>query len=86
MLQGHGNFIEYAPIFLILLALGEIQNLGMLVPLSAVAFVISRSFHGAVFFFKAHKKFRFYGMLLNMTAIASLAVANMMLGFARIKK
>lgn len=83
MVQGHANFMEYTPIFLILLTLGESQELGIIVPLTALVFVLGRSLHAATFFFRGHFMFRFFGTIFTMVGISFLGLANTLSGLSQ---
>ncbi len=68
-IRGHGNMIEQAPIFLILLLIAEAYVTAPSIFLAAIAslFVIGRMSHGLYFLdIGLHWKWRRYGMMATM--------------------
>ena len=68
-IRGHGNLIEYAPMFLILMLCAELQGApqGQLL-LSGVLFAVGRLMHGIVFsFMRPQPVMRIGGMALTFT-------------------
>jgi len=79
--RAHGNFIEYVPLFLILLMLsesnGSLDNYWLKV--FTIAFCVGRLNHAVCFAFFTHNPFlRISGMLLTYTGIIALAVSLLM--------
>jgi len=74
-IRAHGNFIENAPIALILILLNELQGLddSYLYALGGV-FLVSRLAHYSALAFSLPVIFRMLGMLGTMGSIAALAV------------
>jgi uncharacterized membrane protein YecN with MAPEG domain len=80
-IRAQGNFTEYAPLFLVLMALSEIRVTTMwLLVLAGGVFCIGRLLHA----FSLHLKephnpsdieFRVMGMVMTFTALGALAVA-----------
>lgn len=66
-IRGHGNFAEYVPLLLLLMALLEYGGLqAWLVHALGVTLVVARLLHGVSLSFTAHWKFgRFYGAALT---------------------
>jgi uncharacterized membrane protein YecN with MAPEG domain len=76
--RAHGNFIEYVPLFLILLMLSE--GNGSLddywLKIFTIIFGVGRFNHAICFAFFTHNPFlRISGMLLTYTGIIALAVS-----------
>jgi len=80
-IRAHGNFSEYVPISLILLACAELNNAHrMVVIVFAILIFLGRMFHAYAFLFsKQHFKMRVRGMALTFTALIGLATANIWL-------
>ena len=82
-LRAHGNASEYIPIFLILLALVEVQALvgpGALMGVAAL-FVVGRIMHGGTFLgTRPFMLGRVGGTFLTLAPIATLAVVLVLLG------
>lgn len=78
-IRGHGNFSEYAPIFLVLLLAGELQGLGVpVLGFLGALFVLGRALHGYCFAFTAMNfALRRHGMVLTVAAIALMALADL---------
>lgn len=66
-IRGHGNFAEYAPLILLLMAMLEYGGLqAWLLHALGVTLVVARLLHGVALSFTSHWKFgRFYGALLT---------------------
>ena len=77
--RAQGNFIEYAPFFLILLFIAEFNGSHPhLLYLASGLFLISRLMHGIGFGFMRHSPFlRVGGTTLTFVSILLLAVFNM---------
>ena len=75
-IRGHANASEQMPIFLIMLALGEMIGApAIAVHLLGVAFVLGRLIHGLHFTDKLPDlKFRQLGMVLSLTSTGVLAI------------
>lgn len=77
-IRGHGNLIEYAPIFLILMLLAEISDAGATMGALhwyGAVFLMGRLMHGVCFGFMRRNFFlRVGGMILTLFPIAGLAV------------
>ena len=73
-IRGHGNLVEYTPLFLILmLVLEMIGTSKTLLYFSGTAFTIGRLMHGIVFsFMKPNMFFRIGGMALTFTGFIGL--------------
>lgn len=70
----HGNFAEYAPLFLILLLLGELHALPVLALRTvAVLFVLGRCLHALGMHLQAPNPFRVSGMICTFFPILILA-------------
>lgn len=90
-IRAHANFIEYTPIFLLLLFAAEYQNAsGLLIHISAFSFIIARVSHFYSMAFKEKYengrlqnsiKFRQIGILLTFANIISLAAFNIIMFF-----
>lgn len=80
--RGQGNFVENVPITLLLLAVTEMQSVGILsnlfpiaLALTTSAFVLGRLMHGYAFCFTEHSKFgRMGGMILTFVAQIALVI------------
>tara|TARA_S200000501_G_C20540701_1_gene619927 strand:- start:146 stop:547 length:402 start_codon:yes stop_codon:yes gene_type:complete len=77
--RGHGNFIEYTPLFLILLYLAE--NAGTqsyILHILAIIFMFGRLLHGILFSFLIIQSFilRATGMFLTMLGIGLVGLLN----------
>jgi len=85
-IRGHANTSEQAPMFLILLALCEVQNYGSTLILSVLAglFVLGRILHAYYFLdIGANFKFRQFGMigtLMGNNILILLAVLGLLMG------
>lgn len=77
----HGNFAEYTPLALILLALAAYSGSHpILVHACGAAFTIGRVLHAiAITHSKGPSKFRFWGMISSFIVIAILSVENIRL-------
>jgi hypothetical protein len=74
--RAHGNFSEYAPLFLILLFLAELQGAAQwLLGAMAVSFIAGRVVHAAGFGFIGRGPWRTIGMVLTNTALLAGALA-----------
>jgi len=81
-IRGHGNFAEYVPLILLLMALGEFGKAG---PLSlhfvGIALLIGRLCHGIAFSTeKGIFQFRTIGTVMTMTALISAGLLNLRMG------
>lgn len=78
-IRGHGNFNEYAPLFIALLLVGELTGVdGTLLWLSGTVFCLGRALHGYCFGFTSGIiPLRSGGMVLTVVPMAVLAVANL---------
>lgn len=77
----HGNFAEYTPIVILLLAFAEMNgSLPILIHLVGAAFFIGRVMHCiAITNSTGPSQFRFVGMMSSFIAIAILAFENIRL-------
>jgi uncharacterized membrane protein YecN with MAPEG domain len=80
--RAHGNFAEYVPIALILMALAELQAIGAVaLHVMGVMLLVGRLSHGWCFLFTARNlKARVAGMVLTLTSIAIGALACLWAG------
>ena len=77
--RGHGNFIEYAPLFFILLYLAEIAGThNHILHSLAVMFMIGRLMHGILFSFMLKKSIilRGGGIFLTLLALGLVGLLN----------
>lgn len=81
--RAHGNFVEYTPFFLIMLAMAEFNNLNLYaVHLIAIIFIIGRISHAYGLTVaenvgndrKANYKFRVFGMMCSFSCLGLLSV------------
>ena len=75
-IRAHGNLIEYAPLFLLLLLLAEINQLNeVILHLSGASFFIGRLMHGILFSFMLKKSIilRKESIFLTMLALGLVA-------------
>lgn len=80
--RAHGNLAEYAPLFLILLGLYELQSGNYYVLLcSASLFLLGRLSHAVGFGFLATGPWRTLGMVGTNSALILLVIANLTLLF-----
>ena len=72
--RAHGNLIEYAPLFLILMLIAELNGLSSLyLHISGIIFTAGRFMHGLVFsFMKPNMILRVGGMILTFTGFIVL--------------
>jgi uncharacterized membrane protein YecN with MAPEG domain len=79
-IRGHGNLIEYAPIFLILMLVAEMGGLKETALHSyGVVFLVARLMHGLCFGFLKHSMvLRVGGTTLTLGSILGLAVLVLM--------
>ena len=77
--RGHGNLIEYAPLFLILMLIAELNGLASVYLLSSgTIFTIGRLMHGIVFsFMKPNMILRVGGMILTFTGFIILITSSL---------
>ena len=77
--RGHGNLIEYAPLFLILMLIAELNGLASAyLHSSAIIFTIGRLMHGIVFsFMKPNMILRVGGMILTFTGFIILISSSL---------
>jgi uncharacterized membrane protein YecN with MAPEG domain len=75
--RAHGNLIEYAPLFLILMLIAELNGLSSLyLHISGIIFTAGRFMHGLVFsFMKPNMILRVGGMILTFTGFIILMTA-----------
>ena len=75
--RAHGNLIEYAPLFLILMLIAELNGLSSLyLHISGSIFTVGRFMHGIVFsFMKPNLFLRVGGMILTFTGFIVLITA-----------
>lgn len=76
VVRSHGNLVETAPLFLIMLAFLEMSGANGIATIAlALIFAISRILHPVgLSGVKGMFKFRVYGMILTITAYASTAI------------
>ena len=79
-IRGHGNLIEYAPIFLILMLVAEMGGLKETALHSyGIVFLVARLMHGLCFGFLKHSPIlRVGGTALTLGSILGLAVLVLM--------
>ena len=72
--RGHGNLIEYAPLFLILMLIAELNGLSSFyLHISGIIFTAGRFMHGIVFsFMRPNLILRVGGMILTFTGFIVL--------------
>jgi len=77
--RGHGNLIEYAPLFLILMLIAELNGLASVyLHSSGIIFTIGRLMHGIVFsFMKPNMILRVGGMILTFTGFIILITSSL---------
>ena len=77
--RGHGNLIEYAPLFLILMLIAELNGLASTyLHSSGIIFTLGRLMHGIVFsFMKPNMILRVGGMLLTYTGFIVLITSSL---------
>ena len=77
--RGHGNLIEYAPLFLILMLIAELNGLSSAyLHSSGIIFTIGRLMHGIVFsFMKPNMILRVGGMILTFTGFIILITSSL---------
>lgn len=73
-IRAHGNFVEFTPIFLILLGLAEMQGLGMWTLYTGLLFIAARLAHAYNLLANAPLIFRQAGMMGSLIPIAGLSV------------
>jgi len=80
-LRAHGNFAEYAPLAIVLMAFAEIQGLmAILVHVLGSALLVGRGLHAfGVSRTPEDFRFRVAGMSLTFAVLGLAAVANLML-------
>ena len=79
VVRGHGNFIEYAPLFFILLYLAEEAGThNHILHSLAIMFMIGRLMHGILFSFMLRKSIilRGGGLFLTMLALGLVGLLN----------
>lgn len=82
-IRSHGNFVEYAPIFLILLGLLESSGANQTALLTlAGMFIVGRPLHVLGMGEGANLKLRQLGMVLTFTAIVAASLYGLYLFFA----
>lgn len=78
--RAHGNLGEYAPLFLILLGLAELQEANPTLLIAAAAvFVGGRIMHALGLGFLGTRPWRTLGMVGTNTALLTLALMNVLL-------
>ena len=82
-IRGHGNLVEYAPLFLILMLVLELSGLPQtLLYFSGIIFTAGRLMHGIVFSFMKRNIFlRIGGMVLTFVGFLSLITSSITLLF-----
>ena len=81
-IRGHGNFVEYVPMCLILLAALEMQGGPVwLVHGLGLMLLAGRLLHGYAFGFTDFSPLRMPGAALTFTALALLSIANVVMAF-----
>ena len=82
-IRTHGNFAEYSPIFLIILALNELSgaNETVLIVLASL-FVVARVLHVLGMGESANLLFRQAGIIGSFTSILGVSLYGLYLGFA----
>lgn len=77
-IRGHGNFVEYTPIMLVLMLIAEQSDASAtLLHICGAMFLVRRLAHGFCFGFLAHSMpLRIGGMALTLTALGSMAIAQ----------
>ena len=80
-MRAQGNLVEYAPLFVIMIALAELQGGNpIIVSVLAAAFLTGRLAHGyALAFTEKNKKLRKLGMMATLCGIAATAIFNLAL-------
>ena len=77
-IRAHGNFAEYTPLALILMALLELQSApGLLLHALGLVLLAGRLMHGYALSFTAHSPFRVPGMGLTLLATLLLVIATL---------
>ena len=78
-IRGHGNLIEYAPLFLILMLIAELNGLASTyLHSSGIIFTLGRLMHGIVFsFMKPNMILRVGGMILTFTGFIILITSSL---------
>ena len=78
--RGHGNLIEYAPLFLILMLIAELNGLASTyLHSSGIIFTLGRLMHGIVFsFMKPNMILRVGGMILTYTGFIVLITSSLL--------
>ena len=77
--RGHGNLIEYAPLFLILMLIADLNGLASTyLHSSGIIFTLGRLMHGIVFsFMKPNMILRVGGMILTYTGFIVLITSSL---------
>ena len=80
-IRGHGNLVEYAPLFLILMLILELSGASQTqLCFSGIAFTVGRFMHGMVFsFLKPNMFLRIGGMALTFVGFLGLIRTSIML-------
>lgn len=80
-IRAHGNFSEYVPISLILLACAELNQANRIIlVLLALAVITGRAFHARAFLSTSHHfRYRKTGMVLTFNSIVLLSIYNFVL-------
>ncbi len=70
-IRGHGNFAEYVPLILLMMAFLELSRFSLyLVHALGIVLVIARLLHGIALSYTTHFKFgRFWGALLTLVLL-----------------
>ena len=78
--RGHGNLIEYAPLFLILMLIAELNGLASTyLHSSGIIFTLGRLMHGIVFsFMKPNMILRVGGMIFTYTGFIVLITSSLL--------
>ncbi len=82
-IRAQGNFVEYAPLGLILVGLLEYSRVSWYLVMGvAVALVVGRYMHGlSLGKFEGRNPFRFYGTLLTWLSILIASIAGLLKGY-----
>lgn len=79
-IRAHGNFTEYVPLCLLLLALLELQELGALwLHIFGLMLLVGRLLHGYALGFTGHSPLRVPGTVLTLFALGGLSLVNVVL-------
>ena len=78
-IRAHANWAEYVPIALLLMLMAEIQGVSAFwLHVTGIILLVGRVAHGYGMSFKPRDfRFRFYGMVLTITAIPLAMILNL---------